>query len=1460
MMHGKWFSADGRHVGQRCLVLWLLSAFLLPACLLAADGRPHIWSDLPSPSPIITDGGFELDDNAVFIKGGFTRDVQDKVEGNSSALKTIDKDDTPGEFRFYQGSVTSGMRYVISGMLKTDLTPDNSDGRDRHVGLWFLTFTQDSDGKLKLLKNYRITLLRGLSPWRHFHEVVELPNEVTAVRLSVNWYGKQGDRFWIDDLYCGPYDLPLRWDDGGGTHGLCQAQRADGASFEYAIPRNAEVLAVFQDGQRLQEGGAGDYVVLYPVKVVRFLAIPPAGVDLTFVLKPFAPADAVTGHALARYFLLDAKGQASGWYPEALADFRTPRQAVTALDPMQPLSSTGLPGQVSLTTPPSLTLAAPHAGYYSLRLYDAQGQRMSSPVESRKLPAGGTLRTAMPLINDAGQPLPAGAYIWELLRYPITRGAVLGTRPVPAGAVRMWERDKGFSFVIREDGDSGPRWSLLHTDAHLQPVGTPQPIPVGDLGDIVEARDGTLFAHDRKARTVVAFRNGKPATDFSAQGVMKDIGIFIGLALDGTGEQPYLFIAHGDPKRPRGVMKFTLKGEPIADFGTDGAAAMPDGLLATAVTVLPDGNMLVGAQGENAWVLSLDRQGALLPRFRRWRGDGLRDRFLVEDSEEAYSYHRGVREQIGMIVDTRYRQVSGIHVGPGDDLYVTAGYVREPNREIQVYSPAGELLYDIGRGPQLSFSGHSSVYPRTWDTREVDRYGDIQGVTFTSDGQLLLLDAKHGRLEQVQTRVEIARKPVKVTGSARAVTAQTPLALTRTPYAPLPAGFSLADLKQRHGLDCTVADFIDLSDARPGRGLRDDGTMSIIRRPGVSPYRLSGTEHCAWFRAKMEVPNPGRPHLLLVEYPDDTHRWTMLTVRHDGQWTAGNGVDWLGVEGGYATGWGFPLTGHDQQYTLLVYPRRPWLTLYFKSFAHGGLPACRDPEHNYPGAYPALYGAAASKVWLLEVQGDLPANPVEEPRMGEKRLVGDHRQHTDTIYCDFGGVVQEQDLHRRGIGYIHREWTKTTYANLFSYFDYLGFNYFDNVAYDENGRRMYPSEVFKTHMKEYQDAVSITLDASAKQQMAVTFTFFGLQGIPDNRPDLKDKVQVSERGEPSKDTLSLAYPEVQQYFIDLVTEMAKLHKDDPNFMGVTLMMNFIKTPLFHPRMGYEDQAIRLFTESTSMAVKGNTTRERAKYIHEHCLDAWVEWRCEFVYQWVLRLRDAVHAVRPDLMVIIYPTALPAYLGYVDGKYHGFDRERYRHTDGLHLYELKGWPGYFMPYADNWMDLSPREPIDMLEFAHGYFETRTRWHEQTAGTLAPNKSYITGPFITQFLRYNPRVIALHSWVRATVGFDLEFREFVRAFRSLPYAPSRELSGVVPAEHRDAVKVFRYGPAGPLQYLAVVNTSAHARTFTLTVPGATGTGAVRDLVAGADLPGRKSGEVVTVKVSVPAYNMRTYRIGE
>jgi hypothetical protein len=412
---------------------------------------------------------------------------------------------------------------------------------------------------------------------------------------------------------------------------------------------------------------------------------------------------------------------------------------------------------------------------------------------------------------------------------------------------------------------------------------------------------------------------------------------------------------------------------------------------------------------------------------------------------------------------------------------------------------------------------------------------------------------------------------------------------------------------------------------------------------------------------------------------------------------------------------------------------------------------------------------------------------------------------------------------------------------------------------DANARpRMIRGAESKVEAEPINEGLALVLEQSKAASLELGVSITHSPRVPRDRENLKDKFQVLPSGDVDAGRLSLIHPEVQQFLMEPVLALANGIKNTPSVKNVTLLLKPEQSPLFGRDAGYEYVALKAFEASSGKMLGDVPLSEKVARLKTELREDWTKWRCSLVQQWAFQLRDELKKIRPDLRLVLQLTP-----GSNDARLCGFDPALYKDQENLHVVEASGetenYPECIRMSAEKERGLVNEATSQGVEFIPTTFDLRTHWQGAILGTLVPNKEFILEPLIAQLIRKNPRSITFQSHARTTLGAEFELREFIRAFRSLPHAPAEELPSAVPEARKETVRVFRFG-AGAVQYLAVINTSNEAQNVKISVAQNGGTNAVRDLVLSRDLAGAEETKVLIFDAAVPAYGIRTYRVGK
>jgi len=1364
-------------------ILLIAAALILFSSVASHAGESPFRTREPLPWNLLENGGFERDGTGLFAVGQGQRDRDNPATGDASG-----RFDIPAGKDGLILNISSGLRlendkdYIVSGRIRTAFKAADSEASLHAAQL------NVAGSIVNTLTAHRA---RGTMPWQMFALRMRGDGQ-SSLRLSLNAKGQPGESVWLDDLYVGPARIDLSWNAVPGS-GLLQAIVADGTQFEFPIPPQAHVMGVFRNGQRLFETKECD--VLYGANVVRLFEIPVRGEHISVVLRSTLGKAQLPASPLYRYALYSKSGKVDAWLPDAIENFKAPSIDYAALERevIDLPSIDGLPVEWTAESQREIALKVHSAGRYAIRLRDEKRRLVASLADFVPLPAGGMLQVKFNGCDDSGVPLLPGNYVWDVEHRPLNAFPHLESLPVELFVGGVWRVAEGWMTMKLRPVNGRPAQGLTLTDDRLKDGERKGVIPTAQVESVVQARPGVFFYFDLDSGQIFKLENGTAAVFPKAAITAK--GQKVLLSPYETPEGPGLFVSRsgGPEAMVPALLKLDAKGEAVPTFGEGGQVGPPVLQAPGAVVALEDGGVLVADSRGSAWLKRLGPDGSARKNWRARRGEGLSEAAWIENSESAYATFR--RSWAPLSSTPLNRRATQILIAPSGEIVLAVQDAGSGSSEVQVYSPRGEFLHAIGTGPQQSLAMETPGYPRLWDASSSTGISLATNLSFDARGDLAVFDRNGGRVMRWAFAPRVSNLAMTIKSAAK------PEVSGRM----IPPSQALLELQQRHGFKTNAVDYVDLSESGAGHGLRDDGTSSVIRKAKLSPYRLSGTEHGSWFGTQLRGARPGKAHVLIVEYPDDAPRATGVTVSFEGEMAAVQ----PGVSAGYVSGGAYPLSGQMRYYTVFVYPRTTTIHVGFRSVLGGPVNA--------------LTGAAASRIWLLEVDGPLPANPVEEPLTGVKRVIQEHRTESDVLLAEFG-TGEEAD---KAKGLL------TAAQSSAAFHVFIGLNGEDVEAPALNTKDDGTKEIARA-----------VLEAPGATG-GVYFTYYGLRGIPREAPALKDLGLVNEFGHADANNLSVVYPEAQQYFRDTIAAFVQQCSATPRFAGVTIQLNTHAPPLFGVPgavgAGYEAASLTAFEKASQKTIPGGTLQEKIVHLKTTLREEFSVWRCTVVADWVFSVRDAIKKIRPDLQLRLQTVA------NADLRFHGFDRALFNNAEGIRLIDMP--PNGDLLHVTRgearaqWADLKPETPVDILEFRAG-----------SAGGLTPNREHVLAPLVAALVRQNPREISLRAPGRSSAGWELELREFARAFRSLPAGPAEELKGAAAA-----MKVYRFGGKGAVQYLAVVNPTEADLKETVRVSDASAQ-TVRDLVQGKDLTPIADARGVSFEISVPAGNLRTYRVGK
>ena len=482
---------------------------------------------------------------------------------------------------------------------------------------------------------------------------------------------------------------------------------------------------------------------------------------------------------------------------------------------------------------------------------------------------------------------------------------------------------------------------------------------------------------------------------------------------------------------------------------------------------------------------------------------------------------------------------------------------------------------------------------------------------------------------------------------------------------------------------CRLVDYVDCT-ASKTHDFKDDGQSRVLDLPG-GRFRVTAAPkgfELKWFQYTISSANKaGRPHLLVLESPNDRERYTTasVTTPKDAPWSPPfTGVEKEPLDGfslyqspfwyepdvglNVYTGRELPIDNKPFRWHLIFYPKAAnvWLTISSSGWQ-------RDKHETS--------GGAVSKIWVFEILDDLGkcAPKIETPTEGRQRHIGIYTTHPWYFISHYGVPPVTKAQRRQSL------------ENLCDLMRFCGLNLIEFNAVngsDRSSRAWFPGSFYrqcgtdahgKMDTSKYPelpvDLLSELPDVAAKRGIDIVPVLTSLT-IPDRR-NLGDKPNkygfskhsVQRPADPNTKPLVFDQhvpdplrPETQKWLIDRLVEMARRSRRHANIVGIGFRVNGKIGTCYTSgedkssgetkvvdasQVGYTRWHLQQFRKDTKLQVpleslaayewlKADPTR----------WDKWLDWRCRRTHRFWLRVRDAVRRVRSDFKLYVL-TDLPA---------------------------------------------------------------------------------------------------------------------------------------------------------------------------------------------------------------------------
>ncbi len=433
-------------------------------------------------------------------------------------------------------------------------------------------------------------------------------------------------------------------------------------------------------------------------------------------------------------------------------------------------------------------------------------------------------------------------------------------------------------------------------------------------------------------------------------------------------------------------------------------------------------------------------------------------------------------------------------------------------------------------------------------------------------------------------------------------------------------------------------------------------------------YREAEAKPLSRFGYRFSVKSVGKPHLVVVRYPDDKRRFMCMMDGTSYDLTIGT-----------FTGVKQPLTHKMQEIRKIFWPRWNDCSIVFMTWGNG------EP-------------AAVADIQIYELD-DLPALNINKNRGNiPTRELG--MQFEDPCGMTFSmGAYTEQEWLDRTISYM-----QYTGQNLLTYpiVWYHGPLYPSKcepsglaesvAAPDRTIYARWTSDLtdwvdvllkkFEKENLEFQGALTLLRLGSLMKDMNINLDSIKAGKETYNNMLANDQVQSSTADwtveynvlnyeKQTAGTLkewaygehdgpfgkgpmfNPLHPTVQKAILNLTAEIANRYGKSPVFKGISInMWHATILWFFSLQSGYDDYTVNLFEKETGVKIPVDQKApdrfsKRYNYLTSNYQKQWVNWRCEKIRELIRKMRDVLVRVRPDLRLTLTmwtETTIPGWFG------------------------------------------------------------------------------------------------------------------------------------------------------------------------------------------------------------------------
>ena len=485
---------------------------------------------------------------------------------------------------------------------------------------------------------------------------------------------------------------------------------------------------------------------------------------------------------------------------------------------------------------------------------------------------------------------------------------------------------------------------------------------------------------------------------------------------------------------------------------------------------------------------------------------------------------------------------------------------------------------------------------------------------------------------------------------------------------------------------------IDCTQDYPREQYFDSGGAHVVES-AAGHYRECAPNPSALFGYRFRIEKVGKPHLVVIRYPDDKRRFMCIID--------GTTYD---CSTGIFTNWAQPLTGTMQEVRQIFWPRWEECSLIFLTWGEG------EP-------------AAASRIEIWELDKLPQLNVPGDPNDDSRREIGIQYEDPCGSGLSEGAINREQwvdhlvhyarysgqnllvyplawyhgplfpserepaggmDVVAAPDRSLYMRWTARPvdwYATLLEQFEQEGLTFQGSLTLMRLGTLMERMNIDLDSIKAGADTYNNMLWNDCVQESTRDWTpLYNVRNFEAIAEVLKDTPYIEPYGGglppfvygerpnsayPMAPMFNPLHPVVRDAILGFVTEIGERYGRYHSFKGISFNMYASCMPWFGSlRSGYDDYSVQQFTQDTGIAVPvdpnaPNRFSRRYEFLTQVCRPAWIAWRCARIRTLFGEIHDALTEVRPDLRVTITlwsETVVPGSLGAISAAHQLYARQ------------------------------------------------------------------------------------------------------------------------------------------------------------------------------------------------------------